>query len=154
MAFCLRTPKKLLVVYGDLTGNIKIHRYSELLAKPYIKSVFAKSLENHPPNIVEKALEVVEELKSIKQRNEDQPKDFFSQLIKNRLSQHYIYDKLGKNVVPYFLWKIDVLKVNPLDPKLSAVTFVKDLSCKEPETINKGYRFASPLMIRTKSSFN
>jgi hypothetical protein len=63
MAFCLRTPKKLLVVYGDLSGNIKIHRYSELLAKPYIKQVFCKSLENHPPNIVEKALEVVEELK-------------------------------------------------------------------------------------------
>jgi hypothetical protein len=66
MAFCLRTPKKLLVVYGDLTGDIKIHRYSELLAKPYIKQVFAKSLENHPPNIVEKALEVVEELKATK----------------------------------------------------------------------------------------
>lgn len=68
MAFCLRTPKKLLVVYGDLMGQIQIHNYSDLLARPYVKQVFAKSLENPPPNIVEKAVMFVDELKEQKQR--------------------------------------------------------------------------------------
>ena len=66
VAFCFRTPQKLLVVYEDLIGKVQIHSYSELLAKPYVKEVFAKSFENPPQHIVKIATDYVEELQKQK----------------------------------------------------------------------------------------
>ncbi len=39
MAFCFRTPQKLMVVHGDLTGQIQIQPYNEFLNKPYMTTV-------------------------------------------------------------------------------------------------------------------
>jgi hypothetical protein len=57
-------------------------------------------------------------------------------LLKNKLTNVFIFDRIGRNVVPYFLYTTKIMNANPLDPSYSALDFVKDLSSKEPTTIN------------------
>jgi hypothetical protein len=53
MAFCFRTPKKLLIVTSHFDNQIHITPYHEFLNKPYIKTVKVRSFANAPDNIVE-----------------------------------------------------------------------------------------------------
>ena len=55
-----------MLVHADLTGDVHIEPYYELLNKPYIRSVYARSLKNPPPDLVENATSFVDELYQIK----------------------------------------------------------------------------------------
>ncbi len=52
-------------MHADLKGQVHIEPYHELLSKPYVKSVTARSLKNHPPDLVENTTAFVEELREI-----------------------------------------------------------------------------------------
>jgi hypothetical protein len=62
VAFCFRTPQKLLVVHSDMAGDIKIEPYNEFLNKPYLNSVKARQIIDAPSNIVQISTRFVEEL--------------------------------------------------------------------------------------------
>ena len=53
VAFCMRTPQKLLIVSGHFDGQVHITPYHEFLNKPYIRTVKVRSFESAPLNIVE-----------------------------------------------------------------------------------------------------
>jgi len=63
LAFCFRTPQKLLVVHSDLSGDIQIEPYNEFLNKPFVKQVKVRSFINPPPMFVEQATRFVENLR-------------------------------------------------------------------------------------------
>ena len=122
-----------------------------MLSKPYIKNVFAKSLINPPPNIVEKAVNFTDELREQKQRLQDQPSDYFSSLLKNKMAKILYFDKITLGIVPHFLFKAKILNTIPFDPRIN---FLKDLSSTTPHTIHPAYQFSSPIMIRSMGSCN
>ena len=64
-AFCFRTPQKLLVVYSDLVGGVHIEPYNELLSKPFVKSVQARSLRDPPADLVPNVSRYVDELRAL-----------------------------------------------------------------------------------------
>lgn len=53
VAFCMRTPQKLLIVSGHFDGQVHITPYHEFLNKPYIRTVKVRSFESAPLNMVE-----------------------------------------------------------------------------------------------------
>ena len=53
VAFCMRTPQKLLIVSSHFDGEVQITPYNEFLNKPYIKTVKVRSFLNPPLNIVD-----------------------------------------------------------------------------------------------------
>ena len=57
-----------MLVYADLTGEVHIEAYHELLSKPYVRSIHARSLRNPPADLIENSTAFVDELRTIKQR--------------------------------------------------------------------------------------
>ena len=66
IAFCMRTPQKLLIVSGHFDGEVHITPYHEFLNKPYIKTVKVRSFVSAPLNIVEASAQFVQKLRESK----------------------------------------------------------------------------------------
>ena len=57
-----------MLLYTDLTGEVHIEAYHELLSKPYVRSIQARSLRNPPADLIENSTAFVDELRTIKHR--------------------------------------------------------------------------------------
>jgi hypothetical protein len=65
MAFCLRTPQKLLVVGCHFDGEVHIIPYHEFINKPFIKTVKVRTFVYSPLNLVEISTQFLAEVKEL-----------------------------------------------------------------------------------------
>ena len=82
VAFCMRTPQKLLIVTSHFGGEVQITPYNEFLNKPYIRSVYVRSFQAAPLNLVEATAQFTEQLREQKQlAGQKDHKDFFTGML-------------------------------------------------------------------------
>ena len=148
VAFCFRTPQKLLVVHADLVGEVHIQPYNELLNKPFVKSVQARSLQSHPPDLVESTASFVEKLQQDKVRNSESGSDFYKRLLKERFERFFLTNRIAADCVPHYLRAARILNCDPRDPKVQ-IDFLKALNSSTPSCVYPGYSYSQPVMIRS-----
>ena len=114
-----------------------------------MNNIKARSLQNPPAEIVEEATSFVEELREMKQRDQESPKDFFTTLWIQRLYKKTHTEKIAESLVPFFYFKSKVLAVNPFD---KSIDFLRDFNQAKPTTFHTGYQLTAPIMIRSSTS--
>ena len=133
-------------MHADLTGKVHIEPYHELLSKPYVKSVQARSLKNPPPDLVEKTTAFVEELRDIQRQSQDASSDFFSSMFREKIKKVFFTDKIAAGCVPHYYHHVKILNTDPFESKLD---FLKALNTQHPTCMYPAYSLTHTVMIRS-----
>lgn len=152
VAFCMRTPQKLLIVSSHFGGEVQITPYNEFLNKPYIRSVKVRSFLTAPLNLVEATAQFTQQLKEQRQlAGQRDHKDFFSRLLKAKLIRATVLKQVSNNLVPHYLYAVKVLNRNPFqDPRVT----VDDLDRARPKCFYDAYELSEAVAIRSYNSQN
>jgi len=152
VAFCMRTPQKLLIVSSHFGGEVQITPYNEFLNKPYIRSVKVRSFLTAPLNLVEATAQFTQQLKEQRQMaGQRDHKDFFTRLLKSKLVRATVLNQVSNNLVPHYLFAVKVLNRNPFqEPKVA----LEDLDQARPECFHDAYELSDAVTIRSYASQN
>eukprot|EP00347_Sterkiella_histriomuscorum_P017978 403347251 len=151
VAFCFRTPQRLFVIASHFGGQIQIIPYHEFLNKPFIKTVKVRTLQNQPINLIEASAQFVQQIREQNKVMDKEHKDFFSQMLLNRLKHYFIVNPFNQHLVAHYFYHLKVIKQNPFqEPYITA----QDLDEDHPRCFYQAYDLSNPVMIRTYASQN
>ena len=115
----------MLVVYSDLVGEVQVEPYHELLSKPFVKSLSARSLRNPPPDLVNQTTAFVDEMRAIKRDRQETHSDFFTKMFRDRVKAVFITNRLQADSVAHCLNRAKILNCDPFEANID---FVKELN--------------------------